>query len=129
MDFNGYANKGEIATNASRLKLVGAYNFESEVIREQKPVFLSCFDRNIKFEKRKEAINSISKIFGDALKVCVLKEDFIGVFKEKYNIYGTPTFLVFFGGEEKDRMLGQADQETLKSFIAHALSDIYSKYE
>lgn len=129
MDFNGHANKGEIATNASRLKLVGAYNFESEVIREQKPVFLGCFDRSAKFEIRKETMNSISKIFGDALKVCLLKEEFIGLFKERFHIYGTPTFLVFFEGEEKDRMLGQADQETLKSFIAHTLPDIYSKYE
>ena len=128
MEFYGRGNERELVTKAPRVKSVGVYNFEAEVIRERRPVFLACFDLNTKFEKRKEVINSISKIYGEALKICLLEEEFIGAFKERFNIHGTPTFLIFLEGKEKDRMLGQADQETLKSFIAQSLPDLADKH-
>lgn len=128
MESDGRGNECEFETEAPRFKLVGVYNFEVEIIRGRKPVFLACFDRNAKFEKRKEIINSISKLYGEALKVCLLEEEFFGAFKDRFNIHGTPTFFIFLEGKEKDRMLGQADQETLKSFIAQSLPGLADKH-
>jgi len=121
MESDGCGHEREFVAKAPSIKLIGVYNFETEIIEERKPVFLACVDQNAKFEKQKEVINRISKIYGEALKVCLLEEGFIGTFRDRFNIHGTPTFLIFVEGKEKERILGQADQETLKSFIAQSL--------
>lgn len=96
-------------------------NFESEVINEKRPVLLLCIHRDFGFEEQEEVIESISKSYADVLKVCLLDNDFLGAFGEKLGVDGTPTFLIFQGGKEKGRMLGQADKETLVAFLSQAL--------
>ncbi len=96
-------------------------NFESEVIKEERPILFACIRRDFEFNKQTEVLKSIAKMYGDELKICVLDEDFMVTYREKLEIEGTPTFLIFYEGEEKDRMLGQADMETLMGFLLRTL--------
>ena len=96
-------------------------NFKSEIIEEKRPVLLACLNRYLEFEEQVEVLESISKKYGEALKICLLSEDFIRVFSWTYAIKGTPTFLIFDGGKERNRLLGKADSEKLITFILQTL--------
>jgi len=96
-------------------------NFGLEVIEEKRPVLLVCSRRYFEFREQTEVLKSVSEKYGKTLKVCMLNEDFIRVFSEKFGIEGTPTFLIFNAGKEINRMLGKADKETLIAFISKTL--------
>ena len=96
-------------------------NFEAEVVEEKRPVLLAHLNRFFEFEEQVEVLESISERYGEALKVCLLNEDFIRVFSWTYGIKGAPTFIIFDEGKEKNRMLGKADRETLTAFMSQTL--------
>lgn len=98
---------------------VGPENFEKEVTSEGKPILLLCMSRNEEFSKALRIIERIAKKYGSALKVCLLEEEFIAPFKERYHVIGTPTFLIMVAGKERKRLLGLVDEKTLISFIEH----------
>lgn len=105
----------------SSISLIKLDNFNKEVLEEKKPILLLCMTRNDEFQQQMGVIEDISKKYGEELKIGLIDEEFIGVFKQKFNIKGTPTFLIFVKGQEKSRMLGEGDQKTLKEFLLRTL--------
>lgn len=105
----------------SMVTKVGADNFESEVVNEWRPVLLACLHLSPDFKQQVEALKGLSKISGEALKVCLLDMDCIGAFREKLGIAGTPTYLILHRGKEKGRMLGQTDRKRLTAFVLKTL--------
>ena len=97
--------------------LVEPGNFEREITTEKKPVLLVCMPRNEQFFEVLRIVERIAQRCGQKLKVCLLKEEFITPFKERYDVLGTPTFLILVKGKERNRLLGLADEETLMHFI------------
>lgn len=100
---------------------IGLEDFEKQVIQENRPVLLLCAYRDLDYQKQLDIMEGIYNSYGEGLVMCVLEEEFIKVFMERYNIKGTPTFLIFVGGCEKGRMLGQADPERLRDFVLETL--------
>ena len=106
----------------SSILLVGSENFEKEVIREPKPVLLLCTQRDSEFNKKIEVMETVHNAFCERLKACLLEQDFVELFMKMYDIKGTPTFVMFTGGREKARLLGQIAPETLRNFVLRVLS-------
>lgn len=100
---------------------IGLENFEKDVLKENRAVLLLCMYRDTEFQKQVEIIEALHNSYGEGLKTCVLEEEFVEVFMERYSIKGTPTFLIFVGGREKGRMLGQASPETLRDLVLQTL--------
>jgi thioredoxin 1 len=98
-------------------QLIGSDDFEMEIIKETKPVLVLCMHQSAEFQEQIAIIQDIQEFFNNEIKVCVLKEEFIVAFSQEFQIEGTPTFLVFVGGEEKGRKLGLADIDSLKVFL------------
>ena len=96
---------------------VGLDDFNSEVIKADRPVLLACIYRGMEFSVHVEELKAISKMFGELLKVCYLNEEDRRILMKMYQISGTPTFLIFHQGKELDRLLGSADSCRLESFI------------
>jgi hypothetical protein len=92
-------------------------NFESEVTMAQKPVLLACIRRGFELKGQIELLEMLSDLYGHTIKICIVYEEYNEAYRA-LNIEGTPTFLMFFGGEEKGRMLGNAKTETLSAFVA-----------
>ena len=92
-------------------------NFADEVLSLTKPVLLLCMPRGDDFPSQMSLLEDIAARHGLGLKVGLLAEEFIETFKKKLDISGTPTFLIFSEGKEKNRMLGLADAQTLESFV------------
>ena len=102
-------------------KLISLSNFESEITEEKKPVLLAYIRRDHDYKEQTDVLYSISKNYGGALKVCMLDEDSFDAFGVKLGIEGDPTFIGYYNGKEKGRILGKTDRETLISFVSRNL--------
>jgi hypothetical protein len=95
---------------------IGMDNFDFEITAEKRPVLLACIRRDNEYRELIEVLESISRRYGDELKICLLDDVFIEVYR-KLGIVGTPTFIIFYEGREKGKMLGKVDREKLNSFV------------
>ncbi|MBW1705366.1 MAG: hypothetical protein JRJ86_09395 [Deltaproteobacteria bacterium] len=100
---------------------IGVDNFQKEVLEESSPVLVLCMRRDSEFQEQIEVISSTCNSYGENLKICIIEEECIETFKENFGVEGTPTFLIFTGGLEKGRMLGQAEKRTLEDFLSRTL--------
>ncbi|MBW1731656.1 MAG: hypothetical protein JRH08_14930 [Deltaproteobacteria bacterium] len=114
--------EGILRKDPASILFVGPQNFEKEVIQESRPVLLLCTQRDSDFNKQIEVMETVHSAFSEKLKACLLEQDFVEVFMEMYDIKGTPTFVMFTGGREKARLLGQIAPETLRNFVLRVLS-------
>lgn len=97
---------------------ISGENFEKEVLGEKKPILLMCMPIDYDFGHQVDLLKRISVLYGEYLKVGLLDEACISRFKRKYNVRGTPTFIVLHEGEEQDRSLGLADEQMLMALIS-----------
>jgi len=104
------------------IRSIGADNFVREVLEERRPVLVLCMLRDSEFQEQIAIIEGTCRSYGERLKACLIEEEFIGAFKEKFNVKGTPTFMIFIGGTEEGRNLGQAEEKIFKDFVSRTLS-------
>ena len=99
---------------------VGMDNFDSEIRLEMKPVLLACIRRGFELREQIDLLEKVSRKYAHNLKICLLFEGLNEAYRT-LAIEGTPTFLLFFGGQEKGRMLGKVKMETLSTFVFESL--------
>jgi len=114
--------EGESLRMNDLINLVGLDNFQKEVLEESRPVLVLCMHWNSEFQEQIDIIECMCRTYGERLKTCLMDEELIGAFKEKFDIKGTPTFMIFNGGKEKGRMLGKTDLKGLDDFLSRTLS-------
>lgn len=103
---------------------IGLEDFEQEVLHAPLPVLVLCMHPDPEFQGQLEVIaDTCGATEGNNLKVCLLKEESVGVFGETYGVGGTPTFLLFKDGKEMNRLLGQAEPDILKAFLSQTLAE------
>jgi len=102
---------------------IGAENFNSEVLAADKPILLAFISPNYEYKEQTTVLTGVSKTYDKKLKVFLLDEDAIGICM-KFGVEGFPAFIIFEGGQEKGRMLGKANKETLSTFVQKTLPGI-----
>ena len=117
------SGSGSLAKTTT-LSKVGFKNFELLVLAADIPVLLACLHESPESRQQIEVLEGLSKSQEGALKVCFLDPACIGVFAGRLELAGTPTFLIFDGGNELDRMHGRADRETLTAFVSRAFPPV-----
>ncbi len=101
----------------SGIHFIGEHNFETAVVGEEKPLLLLCMPRDDQFAQQVNIVMETAAKYDGRLKVGLVDESFIGPFKKRYNVLGTPTFLILEQGREKNRSLGLADEQMLTALI------------
>ncbi len=92
-------------------------NFTEEVILEKKPVLLICMAQDDSFSKQLKVLQNVAGRYDKELKVGLLAQDSMEIFKKRLQIIGTPTFLLMMEGKEISRILGVSDEKTLTNLI------------
>ncbi len=118
------ATATETAYAKKTCKRIRPDNFDAEIVKEPRPVLLSCMLQGEGFREQLAVIESVSERFAHTLKVCLLDDGYIGAFENRLGVRGTPTFLVLKEGIEIDRMLGTASMETLAAFLVRSLPEL-----
>lgn len=103
---------------------VGLNDFDAEIAEALRPTLLACLHMSPELASHMEALERLTRSESEKLKVCLLETGDVEAFKEMFDIGGTPTFLVFQRGEEKGRLLGQADEDMLRGFVSRYVSNI-----
>jgi thioredoxin-like negative regulator of GroEL len=116
-----YTSESEYLYGRVPMISIGVDNFQKEVLEESSPVLVLCMRRDSEFQEQIEVILSTCNSYGENLKICIIEEECIETLKENFGVEGTPTFLIFTGGLEKGRMLGQAEQKTLEDLLSRTL--------
>jgi len=104
------------------MHLIGPDNFEDEVLSADVPVLLLYMSRDDDFPSQSQLIEDIAQQYRSWLKTGLLAETFNEYFKDMLDVHGTPTFLIYLNGKEKNRMLGLADFQSLDHFIRETLN-------
>lgn len=99
--------------------LIQPENFEQEVMAEKKPLLILCMPQDDQFLQQLKVIEEIAARHSPKIKVGLVQEEYLETFKQNYGFLGTPTFLILVEGQEKGRMLGLADQESLTDLISN----------
>lgn len=110
--------------DSSSVHLVGVDNFNREILESARPVLVLCMSKDKSFAAQMSEIKKIQSACSRYLKICLLDEDFLGVFMDRYSVKGTPTFLVFDKGKEQERLLGSVKYQDLVRFILRVLPDL-----
>lgn len=100
---------------------LGFDNFNREVTRQDQILFLLCMPQNRDFPEQVQALVECCRRFNGRLTPGVLDEAFIEPFRCRYEVRGTPTFLIFNAGNELDRLLGLHSSEALTRFAEETL--------
>ncbi|MBA4393271.1 MAG: hypothetical protein C0407_06935 [Desulfobacca sp.] len=95
--------------------------FKSKVIKEPKPVLLSCLKQGIDFIGQLIVLEDIQDFHKGTLKVYFLDPDGLQTFAQEFSVKGTPTHCLFYKGKIVDRFLGQADYKDLDKFLSRIL--------
>lgn len=103
------------------LCVVGLENFNRDVLAQEIPVLILCMPIDTSFFSQLPEIERVQLDYRGTLKICLLEEDFLGAFMERYQVPGTPTFLIFSKGTELERLLGQVSYQELVRFISQSL--------
>lgn len=111
----------------SQICHISKTNFEQEVVDEERPVLLMCMPVDYDFGDQVEMLERISQLFGGNIKVGLLEEPFIDKFKHRYDVKGTPTFLILRNGLEQDRSLGLADEQMLLEFVSPFIESVETR--
>ncbi|MBU0996153.1 MAG: thioredoxin family protein [Proteobacteria bacterium] len=74
---------------------------------------------------RLDIIKNVAASYNDILTVCMVSEEFLERFSQRYDVKGTPTFLFYRNGKERDRILGFTDRESLIAFLTRNLQSNY----
>ena len=103
---------------------IGADNFVSEIITESRPVLMAYIVPDYACTGQLEVLEISSKrYFDDSIKICLTNENFVESRAiMDLGIDGSPTFILFYRGKEKARIIGKADTETLVSFVIKNLA-------
>ena len=110
--------------NSTSVCLVGADNFSREVLGNAGPVLLMCLSKDKSFSDQMSEVEKIQVKYSRFLKICLLEEDFLSVFMERYEVKGMPTFLIFSEGKEQERLLGSVNFQDLTRFLLRVLPDL-----
>ncbi|EPR30497.1 hypothetical protein dsat_1219 [Alkalidesulfovibrio alkalitolerans DSM 16529] len=85
------------------------------------PVLVACLGSKAQAKAQLDAVGDVARRFGPSLQVYAVDEEELPGMRGRLGLHGTPTFLLFWGGRERDRFVGEAESMALERFVRHAL--------
>lgn len=93
---------------------------------ESRPILAGCLENDTLHDEQLGVLSHIERAFSQQFSVCLMDPDYRSEFDRTYAIAGTPSYLLFYQGEEKTRFLGYADALNLMNIL---LVDDYSELD
>ncbi len=103
------------------VKTIEPQAFDVELQSSSRPFLIAFLKRNEKFLYQSKALDEVLKSYGDKVQGYLYNSDYLDTAMRRFKVKGTPTFLLFSGGDEVDRLIGESDTETLDEFICNNL--------
>jgi len=104
-----------------KIKTLEPQAFDLELQNSREPLLVAFLKRNARFRGQSDVLNDASNEYRNQVSCYLYDADYLETAKERFRVKGTPTFLLFSGGREVDRLIGESDRETLDDFIRNAI--------
>jgi hypothetical protein len=92
-------------TGQKKIFRIKSEDIEAALI-DDSPVLVACI-RETNLHEIFEKIKTVAAFFGPSLRVCYALEDLFPYFEKRFNIAGTPTYLLLNKGKAIDSLLGR----------------------
>ena len=120
----GSLNVGSVKYGDIRMvKTIEPQDFDVELESNGEPFLVAFLKHNERFRIQSQALESASHNNADKVQCYLYDVDYLDTGMQRFMVKGTPTFLLFSGGREVDRLIGESDQETLAEFIRNSITD------
>jgi hypothetical protein len=97
-------------------------NYIPEVAAEKRLVLLFFMLADDVYPGQLKIVEHVANKYHDCLKVCIPSGETMEMFKRKFRIVGTPTFLLMMKNKEICRIYGVVEQAALEDAINQHLS-------
>jgi hypothetical protein len=111
------------AKDTAMIHTITPTEFASLLSTEKRPVLAGCLQNDPLHAEQIETLQYVAEKFSNQFSVCLLDPEYFSEFSRTYAIAGTPSYLLFYLGEEKTRFIGFADELNLMNIL---LIDEYS---
>ena len=99
------------------LSLIKPDMLKQGVSNQEIPVLIGFLRKKEAFSGQIMVLENLFQLYGDRLKICLGDEYFLDIFFEKFGFQGTPFYLLFSDGKEKNRFFGHAEVDELEAFL------------
>lgn len=99
------------------VKTIEPQAFDIELQGSPSLLLVAFLKRNERFALQAKALERMERSYGDRLRCFLFNADYLDTAMERFQVKGTPTFLLFDHGREVDRLIGESDGETLDEFV------------
>jgi hypothetical protein len=96
-------------------------DFVPGIIKKEKLALFAYIRRDYDFKNQTDVLKNILKSLRNDIKIYLLNEESVAAI-DWLDIGGSPTFVLFYNGTEKGRLLGKTDEKTLTGFLTKHLS-------
>ncbi|MFH1915597.1 MAG: thioredoxin family protein [Pseudomonadota bacterium] len=103
------------------VKTIQPQALELELHGGSRPFLVAFLKRNERFREQSRMLNDVASRFAGSLDCHLYSQDYLDTAMQRFQLKGTPTFLLFSEGREVDRLIGESDPETLDEFIRSCL--------
>ncbi len=104
------------------LDMISWDNFSKQIKSKEQVVLLACIHAGVGFNKQINLLHRVCKAYEKELKICVVHDDSREAIQSSLAIHGTPFYIVYYHGEEKGRILGEANWDKLTNLLTSLIS-------
>ncbi|MCP4754364.1 MAG: hypothetical protein GY866_26060 [Proteobacteria bacterium] len=107
---------------------MGLPEFERYQLGVGRQTVVLFINRDLDNDDQIAVLEEVVGSFPMDISMCILEEESIVSFAQKYHVKGSPTYLLFESGLEKGRLLGKSDHKDLLAFLKmHLATETGSK--
>jgi thioredoxin-like negative regulator of GroEL len=109
------------------VKIIEPQAIDNELQNGSGPLLVAFLKRNEKYSGQVAVLETACRTHGGAVRCFLYNADYLDTATDRFAVKGTPTFLLFHGGREVNRLIGESDGPTLDEFIdasVEGLSDL-----
>jgi thiol-disulfide isomerase/thioredoxin len=99
------------------IKIIEPQAIDMELQSGGGPLLVAFLKRNEKYSGQVEVLKTACRTHGQSVRCFLYNADYLDTATERFAVKGTPTFLLFHGGREVNRLIGESDGDTLDEFI------------
>ena len=106
----------------SMVKTIKPQAFDMELQGSTSPLLVAFLKRNERYAFQAKVLERAELAYGGRVRCFLFNSDYLDTAMERFEVHGTPTFILFDQGCEVGRLIGESDDETLGDFVNNAVN-------
>ncbi|MBG0791369.1 MAG: thioredoxin family protein [Desulfovibrionaceae bacterium] len=101
---------------------IGPQTFEIELQGSVFPLLVAFLKRNERYCLQARALERVARTHEGRVRCFLFNPDYLDTAMDRFQVKGTPTFLLLDRGREINRLIGESDGDTLDEFVRTSIN-------